>query len=194
VKNISFKTFLRAETGVAAIEMAFIMPFMLLLYFGLVDLTGLISLNRKITSVASATADLVGQNSTTVTKTDINDYLKVVKLIMNPTPDSKVKVVVYNYRYDGTNVNLQWKVENASSVTCTTAPSTAGMNLLMTAGNDLVVAQACMDYTPYVTSFMGETLLGKTVFDVEQIVTLRPRASLQLNCTLTTGGAACPAT
>lgn len=182
MKSISLKSYLRADTGIAAIEMAFIMPFMLLLYFGLVDLTGLISLNRKITSVASATADLVGQNSTTVTKTNIEDYFKVVKLIMNPIPEDNVKVTVYNYRLDGTEVKLTWKLDNGKGTACAGAPSTTGMNLLMTAGNDLLVAQTCTDYTPYVATFMGTSILGKTVFDVEQIVTLRPRASLQLNC------------
>ncbi len=194
MKNLSLKSYLRADSGVAAIEMAFILPFLLLLYFGLVDLTGLISFNRKITSVASATADLVGQNSTTVVKTDVEDYFKVVKLIMSPTPDTDIKVTVFNYRLEGTTVTLKWKIDNGKGSACTGAPSTTGMATLMTAGNDLIVAQACMDYTPYVATFMGNNILGSTKFDVEQIVTLRPRASLQLNCTLVSGGAACPTT
>ena len=53
-KNI----FLQDE-GAAAIEFAFIMPFMLLLYFGLVDVTGLISMNRRVVSAAATMADLV---------------------------------------------------------------------------------------------------------------------------------------
>lgn len=193
LKHKSFRSFRRADKGVAAIETAFILPFMLLLYFGLVDLTGLISFNRKVTSVASATADLVGQNRTSILKSDVEDYFKVVKLIMNPTPDSKVKVVVYNYRFDAAanTVKLTWKVDNGKGPACTDAPNTSGMKALMSAGNDLIVAQSCMKYTPYVATFLGKNVLGETEFDVEQIVTLRPRSSLQLNCEVTSGGAAC---
>lgn len=192
MKKLSLKTYLRAETGVAAIEMAFIMPFMLLLYFGLVDLTGLISFNRKITAVASATADLVGQNRTSIIKSDVLDYFKVAGMIMNPKPITDVKVTVYSYRLEGSTVTQKWKIDNGVGPACAKAPDISAMNLLMTAGNDLIVAQACMAYTPYVATFLGNNILGKTKFDVEQIVTLRPRASLQLNCTLTAGGSACP--
>jgi Flp pilus assembly protein TadG len=187
VKQRSFKSFLIDDTGIAAVEMALILPFMLMLYFGLMDLTGLISFNRKITAVASATADLVGQKRTTILKTDVEDYFKVVKLIMNPTPDSDVKVIVYNYRLDPATdtATLTWKVDNGKGPSCSAAPATSGMKALMTAGNDLVVAQSCMKWTPYVATFLGENLLGRTDFDIEQIVTLRPRATLQLNCQLT---------
>ena len=94
--------------------MGFILPFMLFLYFGLIDLTGLISYNRKITSIASATADLVGQNRATVLKPDIQDYFKVSSMIMNPIPDDDVKVRVFgipHHRFHGQQglVCRQWQ-------------------------------------------------------------------------------------
>jgi Flp pilus assembly protein TadG len=191
MKLPSFKTFRKAETGAAAVEMAFVLPFMLLLYFGLVDLTGLISFNRKITAVASSTADLVGQNQGTVLEGSITDYFKVSGLIMNPTPDSAVKVRVFVYRDVGGTVTQMWTKDNGKGPGCANAPNVATMKPLMTAGNDLIVAQACMKYEPYVANFMGTSVLGKTQFDVEQIVTLRPRATLTMNCLQSAGGAAC---
>ncbi len=193
MNRFSLKRYLKAETGVAAIEMAFIMPMMLLLYFGLVDLTGMISFNRKITSVANATADLVGQNRTNVLKTDMVDYFKVSGLIMNPTPDSEVKIRIFGYRLVGSTITRMWVVDNGKGSSCSSDPSTVGMADLMEAGNDLVVAQTCMKYTPYVGTFLGKDILGDTNFDVEETVTLRPRSSLTLNCYLSsTGGTPCP--
>ena len=58
----SLARFRKDQSGVAALEIAFIMPFLLFLYFGLVDLTAMISLNRKVTYSASVVADLVTQN------------------------------------------------------------------------------------------------------------------------------------
>jgi Flp pilus assembly protein TadG len=81
-KNSLFRKlpgFASAESGVAAIEFAFILPFMLVLYFGLLDLTGLVSVNRKMTSTASVVADLTGQGGPTtrsqILKEDIADYM-----------------------------------------------------------------------------------------------------------------------
>ncbi len=84
--------------GIAAIEMAFIMPFLLFLYFGLVDLTSMISINRKLTYSASVVADLVTQNDSTVTETNIVDYVNAAELIMKPTPITGVRVEVYQFR------------------------------------------------------------------------------------------------
>ena len=190
--NNWFCAFRKAEGGVAAIEMAFILPLMLLLYFGLLDVTGLVSFNRKISSVASAVGDLVGQNRNTILKTDITDYFHVSSLIMDPTPDSKVTVNVYGFRNTAGTVSQIWKVTNGKGPGCAAITASATMLPLMTAGNDLVVSQACMTYTPYVATFMGTKILGATSFAVKQAVTLRPRASLKLDCYATTvGGAAC---
>ena len=56
------------------------------------------------------------------------------------------------------------------------------MSGLMTAGNDLVVAQSCMTYTPYVATFMGTKIIGKTSFKIEQTIMVRPRSSAKLDC------------
>ena len=47
--------------GVASIEMAFIFPAMVLVYFGLVDATNVLSANRRVTPTASTLANLVTQ-------------------------------------------------------------------------------------------------------------------------------------
>jgi Flp pilus assembly protein TadG len=187
-----FKKFWRAETGVAAIEMSFILPFLLLLYFGLLDLTGLVSFNRKITAVASSVADITSQNRNTVLKANITDYMYANDMIMKPTPASKVTVKVYGYRKVGAVATLVWQTSNAVGPGCASAPNATEMLPLMAAGNDLIVTQACMKYVPYVATFMGDKLLGKTSFNVEQTVMVRPRPALQLTCYQTTvGGAVC---
>jgi hypothetical protein len=53
----------------------------------------------------------------------------------------------------------------------------------MVAGNDLVVAQTCTKYVPYLVECRNEKVLGASNFTVEQIVTLRPRSSLTLDLT-----------
>ncbi len=175
--------FARNQSGVAALEIAFIMPFLLFLYFGLVDLTAMISLNRKVTYAASVVADLVTQNDTTVNASsgtdNIDDYFKAAALVMKPTPMTNIRIEVYQYRKVGGAVTNQWSKKSATGANCT-APSTTGMANLMTDGNDLIVAVLCTTYTPYLATFMGDSILGKTSFSMSEQIALRPRQSALL--------------
>ena len=52
------KAFFGNVMGVAGIEAAFIFPVMLMIYFGLLDLTTVLSANRRVTQMARTLADL----------------------------------------------------------------------------------------------------------------------------------------
>jgi|GEM_PF-5906026 len=166
--------------GMAGIEAALIMPFLLLLYFSLHDLTALITFNRKITSTASTLADAVGQNQGTVSAATIADDMNVVGMIMAPSPVSDVHVDLFDYRMVGTTPKIQWQVAGSTGPACS-APIIPNMSSLMTAGNDVIVAVACMNYTPYVATFLGTNLLGSTSFTIQQTITARPRGSATLD-------------
>lgn len=178
----SFNRLRTDERGVAALEVAFILPFLLFLYFGLVDLTAMISLNRKVTYGASVVADLVTQNDTTVTSANIDDYFKAASLVLKPTPMTNVRIEVYQYRSVAGAITNTWKRKSNNGPNCT-APSTGGMANLMTDGNDLIVAVLCTTYTPYVATFLGQRILGATTFTMNEQIALRPRQSATLNCT-----------
>jgi Flp pilus assembly protein TadG len=174
--------FLRADSGVAAIEAAFVLPFMLMLYFGLFDITAAIGFSRKITATANAVADMTAQNRTFIVKSDINDYYTAAAMIMNPTPVSNVTINVYGYRMVGTTPTQKWKTSNGAGPGCTATPSTIAMTPLMSAGNDLIVTIACYNYTPYVATFLGDKLLGSTSIKIQQTIMVRPRSTSILDC------------
>ena len=180
------KGFMSREDGAAAVEFAFIIPFMLLVYFGLVDVTGLISLNRRIVSAATTMADLVGQQKTNVLASTIADQYNAAYVTMKPMPSSNLRVEIYDYRMVGSTITLIWKTGNNQGPTCGAAPVTTGMAPLMTAGNDVILARACTTYTPAIATFMGSNILGATSFTVRQTISVRPRSSLSLNCYATT--------
>ncbi|MDE2384163.1 MAG: pilus assembly protein [Alphaproteobacteria bacterium] len=181
------KSFFKSDKGAAAIEAAFIMPFLFLLYFSLQDLTALITFNRRVTATAATVGDTVSQYSTTVPKSTVDDIFNSVAMIMSPTPSTDVHVDVYGYYMNGATVTKKWKASNGGSPTCT-APDTTNYANLMSAGNDLVVSVACMNYSPFIAQFMGTNVLGKTSFLLNQTITSRPRASLSLNCVTVAGG------
>ena len=178
--------FLRQDTGAAAVEFAFIMPFMLLIYFGLVDVTGLISLNRRIVSAAATMADLVGQQKTNVLASTITDQFNAAYMIMKPMTSSNLRIEIYDYRYVGPTIKLIWKMSNNQGPICGAVPVTTNMAPLMTAGNDVIIARTCTTYSPTIANFMGTNILGATSFTVRQAISVRPRSSLALNCYQTT--------
>jgi TadE-like protein len=195
-----FRNFLQNDRGVAAIEFVFIFPIMLVLFLGLIDFTGYVSYNRKITAVAGATADLVSQHRTNIildeaaTNDDIADYLKVSGMILKPDPATNVRIQLYGYRMVGSTLTKMWQVSNGSVETCTKPPPTSDMLNLMEANNDLIISHVCATYTPYIGTFMSGTTLGATSFKIEEFVIQRPRSSSKLDCYMTTaGGTKCPA-
>lgn len=189
------KSYVKAEGGIAAIEFAFIMPFMLLLFFGLVDITDGVSTNRRITSVANSIGDMVAQSRKKVVKTEVDDVFKIADLIMKPKSDANVRVRVYGYKKNGTSATLKWVLDNGKGSACSRSPDLTSIFTLMSTGNDVIVSQACTVYTPIVTSFLGENIMGSTSMKIEQIIAVRPRSSSTLDCYTTTAAATpnCPA-
>lgn len=168
--------FARAEQGIAAIEMAFIFPVMLLLYFGLVDITYLMSANRRVTLAASTLGDLVTQSSETIKKADLTGIYAAVAPIMDPFPSSSVKIQIFAYKKSGSSAVLAWS--NSKNGSCGGAPSTTGFANLMTDGNDLVVSRVCVDYAP-----ITGMVIGSNPITLQDEVILRPRQSTALACT-----------
>jgi Flp pilus assembly protein TadG len=181
-RSKSVRSFLRASDGIAAIEMCFIFPLMLFLYFGLLDLTGLITHSRKITTVASAIADMVSQNKTAVVKSDLEDYFKIASLVMKPNPDTNVRIRVHVYRMVSGTPTKMWTVENGKGANCSADPSVDNMASLMSTGSDLIVTQACTKFHPYTGELMGHVILGSLEPKVEQMLTMSPRSSKTLTC------------
>ncbi len=182
-------SFFENDSGMPAIEFALVMPFLIFMYFGLIDVTGLISFNRKITASAGATADLVAQSRNDILKSVIVDDYNATAMIMAPTPIADVRVEVWAFRNVGGTITKTWSTNNGSGPSCGVQPSTATMMPLMVAGNDVIVARSCMNWTPYVGGFLGTTILGATTFLISQTIAVRPRSSLTLTCWQTTKAA-----
>ena len=63
------------DAGVAAIEFVIVLPVLLLLFFGMINLTSYLSTLRKVNSAAELVTDLVSRHDKTITSSDIEDYL-----------------------------------------------------------------------------------------------------------------------
>jgi Flp pilus assembly protein TadG len=182
------KSFLKSQSGAAAVEAVFILPFLCVLYFGMQDLTALITFNRRITATAATISDTVAQYQTTIARPTIVDTFNAVGMIMSPTPASDVHVDVFGYYLKNGAPTLRWQVNSTGGPACN-APDTSNFAGLMASGNDLVVGVSCMSYAPFVAQFLGSNLIGPTTFLLNQTITSRPRSTLTLTCVTVPNGA-----
>src|SRR3954470_20871040 len=85
--------FLRDKRGVSAVEFAMLLPLMITLYLGGVEVSSAIAVDRKVTQVARTLGDLVAQ-STTLNATDMTNILNAASSVVQPYSSSLIKVTV----------------------------------------------------------------------------------------------------
>lgn len=100
--------FRRGEAGVAAIEYAMLLPFMVLLYFGSLETAELLLADRKTTTLSSSVADLVAQDDLII-DAEIEDIFAAAAAVLSPFDEAEVGIAVYSVRADaGGNLSITW--------------------------------------------------------------------------------------
>lgn len=96
-------------SGVAAIEFAVIVPVMLLMFFGVVEFSSGVAVDRKVTLVARTLSDLVSQ-STTVLDTDLTNAGQTAKAILTPYQATPLKSSITELYVDPKTLvaRVQW--------------------------------------------------------------------------------------
>lgn len=109
-----------AEAGTAAVEFALILPIMLLIYVGSVEASALISVDRRVQSVAGTLGDLVARADTTISANSLRDYFRAAGGIMTPYPADQLRQVVTQVRVqqDGTTT-VVWSRQYVNGVYAT---------------------------------------------------------------------------
>jgi Flp pilus assembly protein TadG len=79
------------KSGVAAIEFGFIAPLMFMMLVGTVELAQLITVDRRVTVVASTTADLVAREQN-INKAGIDVVMQIVGVLFAPYETAPLKV------------------------------------------------------------------------------------------------------
>jgi Flp pilus assembly protein TadG len=102
IRSSSPARFLQDRYGMAAVEFAMILPLMLTMFIGTVEVAQGLSTDRKIGLVARAAADLTSQ-STSINNSEMTNILNAASSIMSPfsmTP-LKLKVTAVNINATG---------------------------------------------------------------------------------------------
>jgi Flp pilus assembly protein TadG len=137
------------KRAVAAVEFGMVLPFLMIMAFGAIEVADGVTVKRKLTHVTSSIGDLVAQ-SKVITNTDMTNLLKVTSTIMQPYPEDSLKVIVSGVVLDGnSNGTVLW------SDAKNTTPLTVGAvyevpDALKNPNTFLVVSESSYVYTPVV--------------------------------------------
>lgn len=152
----------RCQKGVAAIEFAMIVPIMFLLFVGSVEFSQAITVDRRVTQVASSTADLVARERS-ITTSDLEGIMQIVDELMAPYDPTKLKLTLINVYSSISNAaetkvcwsfNYQGGVNTYSQDQSYTVP--AG---ILDAGSSVVVAEVLYNYDPLIFRYFITTTM-----------------------------------
>jgi Flp pilus assembly protein TadG len=175
--------------GIAATEFAFIVPLMLVLFFGTVEFCSAIAVDRKVTLMARTLSDLTSQ-STSVLDSDIQTFFVVANKIIWPYPVSTLNPyfatpmsgTISELYVDPTThkATVKWSqgtVKRTVGSTMTTVPTA-----LLVDGTYLIFSEVSYLYTPTVGYVM------KSSVTLSDVAYTRPRQS---TCVFYNGATAC---
>jgi Flp pilus assembly protein TadG len=91
------RRFHRDERATAAVEFALIMPFLILLYFGSMEASALLTADRRVNTISSTMGDLVAQwddDDGAIPVATMNDYFSAAQTLIYPMANTGLKQVV----------------------------------------------------------------------------------------------------
>jgi Flp pilus assembly protein TadG len=159
----------RHEGGMAAVEFGLIAPLMLLMFIGTVEISQAVGLDRRVALAAASTADLIARDKTIADSSAMAEKMKLVKHLMQPYDDSRIKLSIYQVTADpsnATDLKVSWSYGfqgGAAPAKCAPPPEALPAGLLGQ-GASVVVVKAEYDYEPLIFSHYlssGLTLTDK---------------------------------
>ena len=175
------KRWLRAalnRSGVAAIEMALLLPIVLLLFFGMIDITALIADARRVSYASNVAADMVTRLLSPTSPTEVDRAFNGVNLVMASGTTGPVKLEIHTFNGESGGT-VRWTREYGTGPDCKN-PLPTEVSGLMTQNNDIVVAVVCANHSPIVTNMITKRFMGSADILLQRRVTMRPRQSKDL--------------
>jgi Flp pilus assembly protein TadG len=155
--------FRRDRRGVSAVEFALVAPVLILIYFGLVELSQGLLAKRRVSHVASAVGDLVAMSDHDIPNSEMTDILSVGSTVMAPFPATGLKLRVTSVTTDAQKVaKVDWSDgQGMAAYTQGQTISNLPAGLLTVAGENLLITEAQYTYTP----MMGYVIKNGVNFD-----------------------------
>ena len=163
-------SFARDRRGVSAIEFAMLLPVMVTLYLGVVEVSRGVAIDRKVTLTTRTMADLASR-VTSINNADMTNMLNATSAVIAPYDQSMVQVVLSAVNIDANGIaKIGWSDTlhgSARAVGSTVAVPT----VLAVPNTTLIWSEVSYNYNPT----FGYVLTGN--MNLNDQIYMRPRLS-----------------
>jgi Flp pilus assembly protein TadG len=157
-------------SGIAAVEFAMVVPLMLVLFFGTVEFSSALAIDRKVTIMARTLSDLVSQNIA-ITDAQLTNIFNAGTGVMTPYSSTPVKSTITELYVDPTTkiAKVQWSSGAAPRGAGTTVAIPAALQV---GDTYLIFSEVSYKYVPSIGYVMA-----KGGIDMSDYTYTRPRQS-----------------
>ena len=174
---LRFPRLAREESGIAAVEFALILPIMITLWIGGVEITGALSVDRRLNSFASSMGDLIARTKT-ITYTQINDVFDLSEAALFPYSDTGMSMRISAVDIDAAgSAKIAWSRARGSGLTAYVKNTTVNTSVPATlrgvanADTQIIMAEVEHTYRPAVGYVItGDLALDDRMFFVPRLV------------------------
>jgi Flp pilus assembly protein TadG len=169
-------------SGIAATEFAVIVPIMLVMFFGTVEFSSGVAVDRKVTLMARTLSDLTSQ-STSVDTTAVTNVFAASGAIMTPYPATPTRGTISELYVDPSTLQarVQWSksatINSSGGVVLGAGRATSSAvvipSQLAVAGTYLIFSEVSYLYVPTIGYVMA-----KTGVNLSDVAYTRPRQSV----------------
>jgi len=160
----------RDQEGASAVEFAMLLPLMLTLYLGAVEISQAIGIDRKVTLTSRTVADLASQASS-ISSSDMSNILSASSAVISPYDATQLKVTVSEVTIDANgSAKIVWSctLGGTAHAVGSTVSLPAALNV---ANTSLIWGEAAYAYKPAIGYVVTGTL------NLSDQIYMRPRLS-----------------
>lgn len=183
---------IKDRQGVAAVEFALIVPFLLIFYFLSMEVSQAIENNKKVSRIGSMVADLVAQNAE-VTPAELDAIMQIGSAVLQPYGRSSPRITVTGiYITDEATPKAQvvWsrKLANGAFSRAALKGTVTSVPIALEIRDTFILrVESELDYRPVIAwSADGKAAMGlAAAFDninMSETYYLRPRMSSDVQC------------
>jgi len=170
-----FRRWVDDARGVSAVEFALLLPLLLLLFLGSVDVSQGISADRKLTTTARTVADLVSR-TTSVTSADMDDVFTAGAAVMVPFASNNLRLIVSSVQIDKDGkATIDWSRSFNGTAHNKGDPVTLPSVLLANKNSSLIWSEAQYLYEPVA----GYVIVGQLTLHDQLFMSPRKSVSVQ---------------
>ncbi|WP_028752174.1 TadE/TadG family type IV pilus assembly protein [Rhizobium leucaenae] len=165
----------RDRSGASGVEFALVLPLLVVLLFGAIDLGHALTVSRKMDEIASTTGDMISQQGTW-TKADVAKLLTGASFILQPYDTTGLTITVsVNDISSAGSATVNWSAAlNTTALTSGTASTITIPSQIQETGVQVVLTRVQYTLTTPVSAFFA-SITGTNGYTFDRHFFNRPR-------------------